>query len=42
MTQAWEEIKKDPQVSVTVDLYFMGLVFFRREQLREHFKLRIW
>jgi predicted O-methyltransferase YrrM len=42
MTKAWEEIKEHPQVTVTVDLFFIGLVFFRKEQVKEHFKLRIW
>ena len=41
-TKAWEEIKHHPQVKVTVDLFFMGLVFFRKEQATEHFKLRVW
>lgn len=42
MTDAWEEIKADKLVRVTVDLCFIGLVFFRNEQARQHFKLRIW
>jgi precorrin-6B methylase 2 len=42
MTKAWEEIKAHPQVSVTVDLFFIGLVFFRKEQVKEHFKLRVF
>lgn len=42
MTNAWEEIKADKLVQVTVDLCFIGLVFFRNEQARQHFKLRIW
>jgi predicted O-methyltransferase YrrM len=42
MTQAWNEIKQHPQVTVTVDLFFIGLVFFRKEQAKQHFKLRVW
>jgi predicted O-methyltransferase YrrM len=42
MTEAWEKIKQHPEVTVTVDLFFIGLVFFRKEQAREHFKLRIF
>lgn len=42
MSDAWETIKSHPDVTVTVDLFFIGLVFFRKEQAREHFKLRIW
>lgn len=41
MTEAWNEIKKHPQVTVTVDLFFIGLVFFRKEQAKQDFKLRV-
>lgn len=41
MTRAWEEVKQHPQVMVTVDLFFIGLVYFRKEQAKEHFVLRI-
>ncbi|MDP1725199.1 MAG: class I SAM-dependent methyltransferase [Bacteroidota bacterium] len=41
MTQAWEEIKKHPKVTVTVDLFFIGLVYFRTEQVKQDFKLRV-
>jgi predicted O-methyltransferase YrrM len=40
MEQAWEEIKKHPKVTVTIDLFFLGLVFFRREQAKEDFVIR--
>jgi hypothetical protein len=40
MEAAWEEIKKHPKVTVTVDLFFFGLVFFRKEQAKEGFILR--
>ncbi|SDZ72870.1 O-methyltransferase [Bizionia paragorgiae] len=40
MTEAWEYIKQHPQVTVTVDLFFWGIVFFRKEQVKEHFKIR--
>ncbi|RAU83025.1 O-methyltransferase [Pontibacter arcticus] len=39
MKQAWESIKQHPQVRQTVDLYFIGLVFFRTTQPKEHFTL---
>jgi len=42
MTKAWKEIKQDKNVLQTVDLFFIGLVFFRTEQNRQHFKLRIF
>ncbi|RIA10297.1 putative O-methyltransferase YrrM [Flavobacteriaceae bacterium MAR_2010_72] len=41
MTQAWELIKNHPKVSVTIDTFFWGLVFFRKEQLKENFKIRL-
>ncbi|WP_430905844.1 hypothetical protein [Maribacter sp. 2-571] len=37
----WEKLKIDPRVTVTVDLFFCGFVFFRKEQAKEHFKIRI-
>ncbi len=40
MEEAWEEVKRHPRVSVTVDLFAMGLVFFRSEQAPQHFRLR--
>lgn len=41
MTEAWELIKQHPKVTVTVDTYFWGLVFFRKEQQKEHFTIRL-
>ena len=41
MEEAWEEIKKDPQVSVSIDLFFLGIVFFRRAFLeKQDFAIR--
>jgi predicted O-methyltransferase YrrM len=40
MTQAWEQIKAHPRVTLTVDLFWIGLVFFRSEQVKEDFVLR--
>ena len=41
MTKAWEEIKAHPSVRVTIDLYKIGLVFFRKEnKQKEDFLLR--
>ncbi len=37
----WEELKKDEMVTVSIDLYYCGLLFFRKEQVKEHFKIRI-
>ena len=40
MSEAWEEIKEHSKVTLTIDLFFFGLVFFRKEnKVKEHFKL---
>ncbi|AXG71362.1 methyltransferase domain protein [Kordia sp. SMS9] len=41
MTEAWEIIKNHPKVTVTIDTFFWGFVFFRKEQVKEHFVVRI-
>ncbi len=41
MTEAWETIKQHPQVTVTIDTFFWGFVFFRKEQAKEHFIVRV-
>lgn len=40
MKAAWAELKKHPQVTVTIDLFWLGLVYFRKGQAKEHFKLK--
>lgn len=40
MEEAWERIKAHPAVSVTADLFHIGLVFLRGGQAKEHFTLR--
>ncbi|WP_417860764.1 O-methyltransferase [Winogradskyella sediminis] len=41
MTEAWIYIKNHHSVTVTVDTFHLGFVFFRREQAKEHFKIRM-
>ena len=41
MTQAWEIIKQNQNVTVTIDTFFWGIVFFRKEQVKQHFKIRL-
>ncbi len=41
MTEAWETIKQHPKVTVTIDTFFWGFVFFRKEQEKEHFTIRV-
>lgn len=40
MKEAWAAIKAHPQVTVTVDLFWIGLVFFKKGQAKEDFKIR--
>ena len=40
MEEAWKIIKNHPKVTVTIDTFQWGLVFFRREQPKEHFVIR--
>jgi len=40
MERAWETIKAHPDVRLTVDLFYIGLVFFRKNQPKQHFWLR--
>ncbi len=40
MEAAWEIIKNHPKVTVTIDTFQWGLVFFRYEQRKEHFIIR--
>ncbi|WP_314032640.1 O-methyltransferase [Xanthocytophaga flava] len=40
MQQAWQQIKKHPSVTLTVDLFYIGIVFFRKKQPVQHFTLR--
>jgi len=39
MTQAWEEIKKHPEVRVTIDLFFYGIVLLDPDLQREDYTL---
>jgi hypothetical protein len=41
MKEAWEIIKVHPQVTVTVDLFWIGLVYFKKGQVKEDFLIRI-
>ncbi len=41
MEQAWEYIKQHSSVTLTIDLFFIGIVFFRNEQkVQQHFSIR--
>ena len=37
----WSSIKNHPKVKVSLDLFYFGVIFFRKEQAKEHFKIRV-
>lgn len=39
MTLAWEEIKKEIEVTLTIDLFDLGLVFFKKDLEKENYVL---
>ena len=39
MEDAWELIKADNKVKATIDLFYMGIVFFKKELTKQHFKV---
>jgi predicted O-methyltransferase YrrM len=41
MKEAWEQIKAHPQVTVAIDLFWIGLVFFKPGQVKEDFLIKI-
>ncbi len=41
MTNVWHIIKQHPKVTVTIDTFHLGIVFFRKEQAKEHFTIRL-
>ncbi|MEM1137885.1 MAG: class I SAM-dependent methyltransferase, partial [Bacteroidota bacterium] len=40
MGEAWEQITHHPNVTLSIDLFDLGLVFFRKNQPKQHFLLR--
>ena len=41
MEQAWEELKQDPQVTTSMDLYHMGLLFVDPHYLKRHYIIKV-
>ena len=41
MEDAWEIIQNHPKITVTIDTFQWGIVFFRKQQEKEHFVIRI-
>ncbi|NNM95732.1 MAG: SAM-dependent methyltransferase, partial [Bacteroidia bacterium] len=40
MYEAWMKIIKDDRTTVTIDLFNFGMVFFRRQQAKQHFVVK--
>jgi hypothetical protein len=41
MEQAWQQVKDHPAVTLSIDLFFIGLVFFRKDfKVKQHFRVR--
>jgi predicted O-methyltransferase YrrM len=40
MAEAWYEIRADRNVTATIDIFRMGIVFFRKNITRNHYKIR--
>lgn len=41
MEKAWNEIKQHPEVQYTIDIFFLGFVFFNKEfKIKQEFKIR--
>ena len=41
MKEAWAQIKARPEVTVTVDLFWIGLVFFKKGRMKEDFLIKV-
>lgn len=41
MTEAWQKIIANEKVTVSIDTFQWGMVFFRKEQPKQHFVIRI-
>jgi len=41
MKQAWQKLTQHPAVRQSVDSYYFGLLFFRKEQFKQNFMIRI-
>ncbi len=40
MQQAWEDIKKHPATIVSIDLYYLGIIFLKKELSKQDFVIR--
>lgn len=40
MTEAWKEIYQNPSITYSIDLFHLGIVFFKKEWIKSHFKIK--
>jgi hypothetical protein len=41
MEEAWEEIKANEAVTLSIDLFFIGIVFLKKDfKVKQHFVVR--
>ncbi len=40
MNRVWKELKKHPSVGMSMDLFYLGILFFRKKQPVQHFIVR--
>jgi predicted O-methyltransferase YrrM len=40
MEQAWEQIRQMKDIRISLDFFFSGWIFFRKESSKQHFRLR--
>ncbi len=42
MSKAWQAIVNHPRVTVSIDLFDLGICFLDRNQAKEHFRIKTW
>lgn len=40
MSEAWMLISQDPRVTLSIDLFDLGVIFFRQELAKQHYRIR--
>jgi len=41
MSKAWNQIISNPEVTVSIDTFQWGIIFFRKQQSKQHFTIRV-
>jgi len=41
MTKAWNEIKSNSKVTMSIDFYHLGIIFFKAVHEKQHFKIKL-